>query len=298
MKKFIFLVAGILMAVMAYAQDLGNYRLNIGQFDKVKIYDNVNVVYRCLPDSSGYVQFQGTEEFENAFIFNLKKDGTLKIQVNTEDIGKPDLPVLYIYSDFLISAENSSDFSLSIENPAPCAEFSATQVGNGSIDVENIKANKVIASITTGSGTVTLSGACVSASFRMVGAGLISADRLKADEVSCRILGTGSIGCWPLEKLQVRGIGTTKIYYKGNPQIKKSGGGKLFELPEESEEEYYAAPIGREVREVIVEEEISDEEVDIDDNDDEGDDDEGDEEDDDDDDDDDVEPTVVTEEDD
>lgn len=66
----------------------------------------------------------------------------------------------------------------------------------------------------------------------MVGTGTISADRLEADVVQCKILGSGSIGCWPLQKLNVRGIGSTKVYYKGDPQVKKSGGGKLYPLPE------------------------------------------------------------------
>ena len=76
-----------------------DYKIEVGQFDKLKISDNVNVVYRCLPDSSGFVQYRGRKEFANAFILT-PKDGTLKIQVTTEDVGNPDLPTLYVYSDF------------------------------------------------------------------------------------------------------------------------------------------------------------------------------------------------------
>ena len=36
------------------------------------------------------------------------------------------------------------------------------------------------------------------------------------------------------------GLGSTKIYYKGKPNIKKTGGGKLFELPSEVDEDVYA----------------------------------------------------------
>lgn len=231
MKKLSCLICVVLYAFDICAQDVVTYTVDVGQFDRVKVCDNVNVVYRCLPDSSGFMQYRGDIQFADAFIIT-SKNGTLKIQVSTEDIGHPDLPVLYIYSDFLTSVENASNFSFTIEDPAPCAEFKATQVGNGTLTVENLKTNKVTASIATGNGTVNLSGKCQNAVLKMVGTGMISADRLEADNVQCKILGSGSIGCDPLVKLSVRGLGSTKIYYKGDPKISKSGGGKLYPLPE------------------------------------------------------------------
>ena len=36
----------------------------------------------------------------------------------------------------------------------------------------------------------------------------------------------------------MKGIGSTKIYYKGDPKVKKTGGGKLFPIPEMRETEY------------------------------------------------------------
>ncbi len=64
----------------------------------------------------------------------------------------------------------------------------------------------------------------------MVGTGLIEAEGLEAMAVKCSILGTGDITCWPVKKLDVRGIGTTKIQYKGNPEIKKVEGARFFLL--------------------------------------------------------------------
>lgn len=231
MKKIMFMMCLALAVATLQARETEIYRVEVGQFDKVKVIDNVNVVYRCRPDSSGWVQYRGTKEFADAFIIT-PKDGTLKIQVSTEDVGHPELPTLYVYSDFLTSVENSSAFDLLVENPAACAEFSAKEIGNGRIAVENLRANLVKASITTGNGTVSISGKCRKAELKMLGTGVISADRLEAETVDCRILGGGSIGCWPEDKLNVKGIGSTKIYYKGDPDIRKSGGGKLFPLPE------------------------------------------------------------------
>ncbi len=117
-----------------------------------------------------------------------------------------------------------------MENPAACAEFKVTQVGNGSVRVENVKANKVIAGVATGNGSVNVSGTCKEAVLKMVGTGTISADRLEADAVQCKISQRFD-RMLALQKLNVKGIGSTKVYYKGDPQVKKSGGGKLYPLP-------------------------------------------------------------------
>lgn len=231
MKNFFLLI--IMLAVMPgiRAQIQDQYKIEVGQFDKIKVVDNVNVVYRCVPDSSGWVQYRGAKEFSDAFILT-PKDGTLKIQVSTDDVGHPDLPTLYVYSDFLTSVENSSEFTLRVENPASCAVFSAKEIGNGKIVVEGLRANTVKAFVNTGNGVISLSGTCRDASYKMVGTGLISADRLEAQNVQCKIFGGGTIGCWAMEKLDSKGIGSTKIYYKGDPTIKKSGGGSILPLPE------------------------------------------------------------------
>ncbi len=232
MKRILTAILCGAASLMASAQVAENYKINVGQFNKLKIHDNVNVVYRCNPDSTGFVQYRGAKEFADAFILT-PKDGSLRIQVSTEDVNNPALPVLYVYSDFLTEVENSGLKRVTVEKPAPCAEFKAKCIGNGSIVVEDLQANVVRAAIATGNGSVNLSGTCRDAGFRMLGTGIIGADRLRAENVDCRILGSGTIACWPTLHLSVKGIGSTKIYYKGTPAIKKSGGGKLFQLPEE-----------------------------------------------------------------
>ena len=219
MKRFVFIIATLLICAMASAQNRGigtkekprKFEQQVGQFDRLKVTDNVNVVYRNVPDSTGLIAYVGEEDFADSFIFT-NKNGELRIQVTTEDVGKPGLPTIYAYSDFITLAENDADFTLRVESMAPCPEFKAVEVGNG---------------------TLTLSGQCGEATYKMIGTGLIQADLLKADKVNCRILGSGSIGCWPLEILDVKGLGSTKIYYKGAPEIKKSGTAKLIPIPEQ-----------------------------------------------------------------
>lgn len=216
------------------------YNIYVGQFDKLKINGNIGVIYSNLPDSTGYARFEAPEGFESLFNFTVKGDGILKVEPGDTKWGNRDLPLLFVYSNFLNSIECYSDKQVEVVSIAPCATFNVNQVGNGSILIDNLKCNNISASISTGNGSILLTGVCVNANFRMVGAGLISADRLKAENVKCRILGTGSIGCWATDKLNVTGLGTTKIYYKGDPEIKKKGGGKLFELPEEIENASYS----------------------------------------------------------
>ena len=230
--KFLSLIIIFLSSALTLKAE-ETYTIATGQFQKIKITSNVSVVYKNLPDSAGFARYMAPAGNQDLFILSVKNNGTLRIQSAQTGNKDEEYPILYVYSDFLDAVESSSNKTVVIENLNPCASFNVNQIGNGSIIVENIKCTDLTASITTGNGSIILSGSCENASFRMLGAGLISADRLSAENVKCSILGTGSIGCWPIDNLNVKGIGSTKIYYKGNPKIKKSGGGKLFELPEE-----------------------------------------------------------------
>ena len=231
--KILKLLPGFFMALAGMVASAETYNIEVGQFEKLKINGNFSVVYQNLPDSTGYARFEAPEGSEGLYVFSTKGDGSLKVEPSDDKWGRKDLPVVYLYSDFLSGVESYSDQVVEVVSVAPCASFSVNQVGNGTIDINDLKCNNLTAAITTGNGSIYISGRCINASYRMVGAGLISCDRLAADNVKCRILGTGSIGCWPVDNLSVTGLGSTKIYYKGKPNIKKSGGGKLFELPDD-----------------------------------------------------------------
>ena len=229
----IFLILTFTVCAFCMKAQRETYRLNVGQFDKLLISDDVNVVYRSIPDSTGFAVFEGEREFADAFIFTNSK-GKLKIQVNTDDVDKPGLPTVTVYSDFLTWVESSSSYVVTIHNSVSVPTFSAYLEGNGKIIADNIKTNEAAGVLATGNGSIILSGTASKGSFRMVGAGTIKTDELECEDVKCRILGTGKITCWGKNTLDVRGIGSTKIYYKGTPDIKKVGGGKVFPLSEYS----------------------------------------------------------------
>lgn len=223
------LICHAAVATNAAAENLRQYTIKTGQFTNLKVQDNVNVVYRCHPDSTALITYKSDPDFEDAFIFT-NSGNTLKIQVTTEDVNKPGLPTLYVYSDYLNKVENYSDFSVTVENPAPCPEFYASLIGNGNITISGVNATKVTAKVTAGMGTIKISGKCTSATYRMTGTGSILADELKADDVEVRILGGGKINLDAEDMLNIRGLGSTKIYYTGHPHITHKGGGKLFDL--------------------------------------------------------------------
>ncbi len=205
------------------------FKLPVGQFSKLSVDDNVNVVYVGGDGTPSCVTYEGDQKYARAFIIT-HKGNKLRIQVETLYVDDPELPTLYVYSDFLENASLSAESTLTLKSVAPGSNLDLSVMGNGSLIADNMRATKIGASIKSGNGTISISGHCQTANFNMLGNGTIQADRLEAVTVNCKMLGQGSIGCWPTEELKVRGIGSTKIYYKGSPKIDKKGGGKLFPL--------------------------------------------------------------------
>lgn len=206
-----------------------DFFFEVKNFSDLRVQDNVNVVYTLSSDSIASVRYSATRDFDDAFIFTSSGE-TLKIQVNTEDLGKPGLPTLFVASNRLDKIENYSDFNLKIDSKIHADSFTASLIGNGSISIADIQAKNLNAKITTGNGTIAITGNCENAEFKVTGTGNIKAANLKAQNVVCRILGGGSISTYPIKTLNTRGVGSTKIFYRGNPVIKRRGGGKLIHI--------------------------------------------------------------------
>lgn len=211
----------LVCCISATAANLVKYELKVNEFHELKVVDGINVVYSCNPDSAGLAVFTCPSDEAAAFIFNNPKGkGVLSMQLSTESIGRKNMPVVYVYSTFLTKVENSGDSLVKVLNVAKGPKFSAQLIGNGRLVVKDVKATEVNAGISTGNGTLVIAGECELAKIKLVGTGVIQTDELKADEVSVKASGTGSVGVWPLESLSVSGVGSTKVYYKGEPKIK------------------------------------------------------------------------------
>ena len=229
MKKIIATLLLIIAYACTAAADV--YEYEPGPFDRLVVRADIDIVYRNVPDSAGYIRYESGKDFSGKLDVSCSK-GKLSIidRMTEEDYGM--LPTLYMYSDYLVSVSYEGAGTVDIMMQSATPTFSAKLTGNGKIVCSGVNTTEMSANIVTGNGTIVARGKCVKAKFSLTGTGLIQADELVADEVKCSVMGTGSIGCRPLDLLDVRGIGTTKIYYHGNPTVRKVGGAKLEKMPD------------------------------------------------------------------
>lgn len=226
-------ILAVLLAITACASfcRADVYEYEPGPFDKLVVRADVDIVYRNVPDSVGYIRYESNRDFSSKLDVSCNK-GKLSIidRMTDEEYGK--LPTLYMYSDYLVSVNYEGSGTIDIMMTSATPTFSAKLTGNGKIVCTGINTTNFSANVVTGNGTIVARGRCSKAKFSLTGTGLIQADELLADEVKCSVMGTGSIGCHPLDVLDVRGIGTTKIYYFGDPVVKKTGGARLEKMPD------------------------------------------------------------------
>lgn len=208
----------LVMASLAASAQVEHFCVKVGDFARLALFDDINVNYRCNADSAGLVTFDATQEVANALYFSLSNKGRLTIQVNDIYERQGNLPVLTVYSSSLDEAENSGDSILRIDGLPALKEFKVRLTDNGKVIARNIRASQLELQILSGKGKIIADGSCDDLSLKLVGTGEIQADKVTATNVSCRIMGTGSMGCHVNGGiLKVSGSGTGKVYYKGNP---------------------------------------------------------------------------------
>ena len=204
-------------AMMTWAQ-VTRHEVKVGNFSRLVSLDDINVNYRCDADSAGLAVFTCTQEVADHLMFNLSDKGRLSIQVADEFERQGHLPTITIYSSSLDEAENSGDSIMRISGLPPMKAFKVRLVDNGKVIVRGVRASQLELQILSGKGKIIADGSCDNLSIRLIGTGEIQADKVTAGSVTCRIMGTGSIGCDVHGgELKVSGSGTGKVYYKGNP---------------------------------------------------------------------------------
>lgn len=224
------LLISVLLVVMTSLVSMAQEKLHVvkvGDFKRLSLVDNINVNYRCNPDSAGLAVFTSTQEIANDIIFRLSDSGRLTIQVEDETERNAQLPNMTVYSSSLEEAENAGDSTLRLSGLPMMPLFKVRLLDNGKIIARNLRASKLELHLLSGKGKIIASGKCDELALRLVGTGEIQADQVVATDVSCRIMGTGSIGCHVDGGiLKVNGSGTGKVYYKGTPSkvsVKKLG---------------------------------------------------------------------------
>lgn len=217
MNKLSALIIFVLTTLVASAADIADYRLEVEDFDQLKVSDGVNVVYTCSEDSAGLVYFSCSPEMAERLMFTNNKS-QLHIQVDLQDEIITDRPTLYIYSRGLTKVENSSDSTVIIEKNCVVQNLKIRQIGNGMIIFNDIQAGAVEGTISTGKGHLVLKGNAGRVKLSNVGTGPIEAGNLVARNVKVIMLGTGGIDCNATESISIYGAGSGKVYYAGNPE--------------------------------------------------------------------------------
>lgn len=208
----------IVAATLSTTAQVARHEIKVGDFNRLTLVDNVNVVYRCMADSAGMAVVSCTPEELQGLMFSLNSSNRLSLQVEDRLEKRGNLPTVTLYSSSLEEAENDGDSTLRITHLPPLKSFKARMIDNGKIIVHNVKASKLELQILSGKGKIIASGTCDDLVVKLVGTGEIQADNVQATNVVCRIMGTGRIGCNVLGgQLKVSGSGTGKVYYKGTP---------------------------------------------------------------------------------
>ena len=212
--------AAVFASMFAYAFEKNTYELDVKDFGELQVVDNLNVINRCNPDSAGLAVFTCEKDIVPHILFTNSKN-KLKIQTQNDDNVVRSFPTITVYSTYIQSAENSGDSTLIVDSPAPGAEFKARILGNGSLIARDIHSTKTEGRLDTGRGHLVLTGVTRTANLTNIGTGTIEGGNLKSENCTASVLGTGSIDCQVSNTLNIRGMGTGKVYFKGNPTIKK-----------------------------------------------------------------------------
>lgn len=207
----------LLATGVALAQQLNRYEVKVDDFTELKMRENININYVSSSDSAGIAVFYATAETAPHIVFSNNK-GRLTVEFANKKNKPKDPPTVTVYSRFITLVENQSDSTICMSKVNSGPQLKLRVIGNGKVVAENLDAIDVSASITTGGGTIVASGSCRTANLTNLGAGIIQADNLKADEVKCKLYGTGTIGCAPSNFLSISGAGTGKVYYFGKPK--------------------------------------------------------------------------------
>lgn len=237
MKRFLLLICiAVSVCAALQAQDddgVRLYEINVGDFEKLRISDNLNVTYRCNADSAGIAVFMASPHDMRSLMFTNKRH-TLTVQVSTERVmSESPMPHVTIYSSSIKEIENKADSTVIVGSIKSDEKVKFKLTDNGTIIARDVVAPEVEAKIFTGSGTITIGGLCDKANLRCTGTGLVDAEELCATDVDCMILGTGAVRCFvDGGKLVTKGSGPGRVYYDGSvAEIKSYHLGRLRTIP-------------------------------------------------------------------
>lgn len=225
MKKIvIFLLA--LLPVLAAAQH--TYTVKSPTFHKLKVVGPLNVDFRHSPDSVGHIFINVADTTKISWVevsnsgsqLNLRLVPSDNVRQGVEPLPS-NLPKVTVLGGFLTDVRNEGDSTVRILSPIDVPEFKAKLIGNGCLEISDVKADKVNAQLLTGRGVIVIDGKCDNASLSVTGVGAIDASQLHCKQAKTSLTGTGDITVNASERITVTGSGSGNVRYVGTPTIKK-----------------------------------------------------------------------------
>lgn len=219
MKTLFVTLLMILTGLTAAAE---HFEMTFGEFNELQVVDGINVDYHCDPAMAGKVVFDCDPTKASLVMFEPSGE-KLSVKLTIRDTKETGLPTIHVYSSYLTKVENDGDSTVRVLSTTPGPKLQAKLVGNGRLSVRDVKVTNLEAELITGKGMIAVSGAAKVAQLKIIGAGQIQADELRADVVKATLTGTGTINCYPLEALNTSGMGPGKVIYRGKPKVTRSG---------------------------------------------------------------------------
>ncbi|MGN0213223.1 MAG: GIN domain-containing protein [Muribaculaceae bacterium] len=236
MKRYAFACLTLMLTALSVAAQGRRYEMNMGQYNNVRVLNDIDVDIVCNSDSAGKVVFFAEDKAVPRIILSNNSKGKLTVQTdNTIDVIQ--LPKVTVYVNELAQVENAGDSTVTIfAKSDKVYELKIKTTNNGRIVANDIEASLVELAVSTGRGHIIAAGKCQTLKVSNVGTGEINAYGLEATDVKAHILGTGSVSCLVNGgSLTLRGTGTGKLYYKGKPaevNVKKLGSLKAIPVDE------------------------------------------------------------------
>lgn len=194
---------------IAHAEE-ARYTLNVANFNSLTVVDGINVVYRCNADSAGWVVFTAEPELASKISFTNNKEH-LRVQTLADEQPIRNLPTVTVYSASLRYVENSGDSTVVVYPTVQVQKFTAKQIGNGVLDIRGVSVDKLDGDAAAGHGRLSIDGKADKVKLRNVGTGIIDASTLAGDDVSCFVLGPGTVHVHATGQLKLTGAGSGKV---------------------------------------------------------------------------------------
>lgn len=209
-------IIAFMVPATAVAQ-VENFDIKVGDFTKLIVDNNIDVVYKQSNTLAGHVQFKCTKKVANNLIFINSGNKKLTIQVAEDMMNHDKTPLLTVYSKTLEFVENNADSTVIVKVPKGLKEFTAVSSRNGDTKLEDVDVEKLTVKIKTGWGDIYASGKCDELIVRGLGTGDLNVQELKARKANVRYTGTGVVRCDVVDELKVKGAGGAKVLYKMLP---------------------------------------------------------------------------------